>query len=161
MKDSKKLEQQLKRIEELSNDLSVSKYNLLKINFLVRLIEDSARFQHDCPECKLNSRVLESMIEEIPYLDDIEHRQPYEQQFNKIRKHFHEAHGYIPLYHFISRWSIAGVAIGAGIAFVITLIFHYNYLYDGLLIGLAFGLISGYLAGSVKESKYRKAKKII
>lgn len=152
---------QISRIEELTDQFSISKYNFLKISFLVRLIEDSEKFAPECSECQTNRKILHSLIEEIPHLDDIVHRQPYERQFNAIRKHFHQKHGYIPLYYFISRWSLIGAALGTVLLLLISFVFKVNFLYDGLLIGLALGLIVGYLWGSVKELSYRKSKKII
>lgn len=151
----------ISRIEELTDKLSISKYNLLKISFLIKLVEDTEKFAPVCEECRSNRKVLHSMIEEIPYLDDIVHRQPYERQFNAVRKHFHHKHGYIPLYYFISRWSLIGVALGTVFSFLISVAFNVDFLYDGLLIGLAIGLTVGYLWGSVKELKYRKSGKII
>ena len=161
MDHKEKINQQLTRIEELTQDYSISKYNLLKISYLIRLIEDSEKFSSECSECRENGKVLAKMVEEIPHLDDIEHRQPYEKQFNEIRKHFHKRHDYIPPYHFISRWSLIGGVFGSALALLISTIAGLKFLYNGLLVGLTLGLLAGYLWGSVKELNYRKMKKII
>lgn len=155
------IDRQLKRIEELTTNFSISKYNFLKISFLIRLIEDSQKFAPECPDCHANCNTLQSLIEEIPLLDDIHHRQPYEQQFNAIRKHFHNKHGYIPLYHFVSRFSLMGIGLGVLFSYLAALIFKVNFFYNGLLMGLAMGLMVGYIWGYIKELGFRQSKKII
>lgn len=153
--------EQIKRIEFLTDKFSISKYNLLKISYLVRLIQDSEKYAVECNECKENGKILNSLIDEIPFLDDIVHREPYEKKFNSIRKHFHRSHGYIPLYYFISRWSLFGLAFGVVISLSISFFTNIVFLFDSFYIGLSVGLVAGYFWGSVKELRYRKAKKII
>jgi len=152
---------QLQRIEELTRDFSLSKYNFLKISFLVRLIEDTDLNSTSCEECRGNQAVLEEMIEEIPLLDDIEHRQPYEKKFNNVRTHFHKKHGYIPPHYFSSRYSIIGLLLGGSIAALISNLLTEHVVIDLALAGFAVGLIAGYLWGSYKELQYRQSKRII
>lgn len=152
---------QLQRIEELTRDFSLSKYNFLKISFLVRLIEDTDLNSTSCEECRGNQAVLEEMIEEIPLLDDIEHRQPYEKKFNNVRTHFHKKHGYIPPHYYSSRYSIIGLLLGGSIAALISYLLTEHVVIDLVLAGFAVGLIVGYLWGSYKELQYRQSKRII
>lgn len=155
------LNEKYDRIEELTTDFSMSKYNLLKISFLKRLLEESGKRKESCPKCQSNLVALEEMIEEIPHLDDIDHREPYEKKFNAIRKHFHKDHGFIPPYHFSTRWTIGGVLFGVVAATIVSYFVNDKILLDPVLAGSAFGLIVGYLIGSSKEVSYRKTKKII
>jgi uncharacterized membrane protein len=151
----------IKRIDVLSDGFSISKYNLLKISFLKRLVEDSALHSSNCRECQLNLIQLDELIEEIPFLDLIDHRAPYERKFNVIRKHFHKVHHYIPPYYYSSRWTIAGILLGTLIAVVFSTVKYQQLIIDMLLAGAVFGMIIGYLIGSFKEAKFRRAKKII
>lgn len=153
--------EKVSRIEELTKDFSISKYNLLKISFLIRLIEESENHSSSCAECEANMGVLVGLIEEIPLLDDIEHRKPYENEFNRIRKHFHQKHGFIPPYYYTSRWSLFGGLIGLVFAIVISFIAVGVISKDGVLAGITLGVIVGYLFSSFKELKFRKTKKII
>lgn len=149
------------RIEKLTKDFSVSKYNLLKISYLEKLLDESFIRVNECEICNQNLGELEKMIEEIPFLDDIEHRSPYEKKFNAIRKHFHKTHSFIPPYHFSSQWTIAGILIGTLLA---VFIFYYKvgtFTIDSALAGATIGLIVGYLIGSAKELSYRKNGKIL
>lgn len=151
----------LQQIEELTKDFSLSKYNSLKISYLVRLINDTDHNLPSCEECRLNQTILEEMTEEIPYLDDIEHRQPYETKFNKIRKHFHKAHGYIPPYYFSSRYIIVGLLAGGSIAAIISFLLSKQVVVDVVLAGITIGLFGGYFIGSFRELQFRQSKKII
>lgn len=153
--------QQLEKIESLTEGFSISKYNSLKINYLVRLIKDVALFSEQCSTCKSNQVVLENMIDEIPFLDDIEHRKPYEKSFNQIRKHFHQEHGYIPLYHFIARYTVIGAVVGAALASLVFYAFTRHFWIDALLAGSTIGILVAYFLGAQKELKFRKLKKII
>jgi len=148
------------RIEEHTKDFSLSKYNFLKISYLIKLIEESDRFSTQCNTCSENKKLLANMVEEIPFLDDIEHRQPYEKQFNQIRRHFHREHGFIAPYRFSATYALVGILTGSLLsAFVSFIISGFNI--DVLLVGAVVGLIVGYFIGSVKELKYRKSKKMI
>lgn len=149
------------RIEELSTDFSLSKYNFLKISFLKRLLEESAKNEDSCDTCKSNLKELEGMIEQIPLLEQIDFRQPYEKKFNLIRKHFHNDHGFIAPYALSTKWTLGGVVIGAIIAIVVSVFLSERVLLDPVLAGSAFGLIVGYLIGASKESVFRNSKKII
>jgi len=149
------------RIDELTDNFSISKYNLLKISFLKRLIEESKIHSPSCEICKENMAVLEKMIEEIPHLDLINHRSPYEKKFNSIRTHFHKKHGFITPYQFSTIWTLSGIV--AGIFLTISwLMFEKGKIsLDPILAGAAFGLMIGYFWGSFKDAKYRKTKKMI
>lgn len=163
-KDSKIdwVQEKAKRIDELTENLSVSKYNLLKISFLTRLIKESFSYASTCSDCRNNLPELEKMIEEIPHLELIAHRSPYEKQFNSIRRHFHKAHGFIQPYHFTSRWTLIGVGIGLLLSVLWSLLkLGHPFVMDALMLGAALGLTAGYLWGSLKEARFRKAKKII
>jgi hypothetical protein len=152
---------QLQRIDELTKDFSLSKYNFMKISFLVRLIEDTNLNSASCDVCRRNQDKLELMVEEIPHLDDIEHRQPYEEKFNSIRTHFHKKHSYIPPHYFSSRYSIVGLIAGGSIVALISYLLSGHVVADLALAGIAFGLIVGYIGGSYMELKYRQSKRII
>ena len=155
------VEEKMQRIDELTEDLSISKYNLLKISFLKRLIEESNKNAATCETCKNNLPELEQMIEEIPHLDLIDHRAPYEKKFNLIRSHFHKSHGFTQPYQFTTKWTLIGIAIGLLLAVLWSFIKIGNLVMDALLLGAALGLTFGYLWGSMKEAKFRKAKKMI
>jgi hypothetical protein len=151
----------LKRIEELTNDFSIPKYNSLKINYLVKIITDSDKYSKNCTICQHNLQTISQMVEQIPQLDNIEYRQPYEKEFNLIRKHFHSAHGYIAPLYYTSRWTVALIVAGLLIAAIVSYILVNKIFIDIMLLGFITGLASGYTIGTIKEKKYRKAKKII
>jgi hypothetical protein len=155
------LNEKYDQIEDLSKDFSISKYNLLKISFLKRLIEESLIHSKTCTDCKNHLVELESMIEKIPLLDQIDHRSPYEKRFNTIRGHFHKKHGFIPPYHYSTLWTLGGIILGVVSSIAISFFLYGRILLDPILAGLALGLIVGYLIGSTKEASYRKSKKII
>lgn len=155
------VEDKLKRIEELAGNLSIPKYNLLKINYLVKIIQDSAKYSNECTQCHKNLQKSCELIEKIPFLDDIEFRQPYEKEFNQIRNHFHKEHGYIPPSYFTSRFSIIGILAGMSITLISTWLTLGIVIIDAILAGFIVGLTAGYIAGAIKEKAYRKAKKII
>ena len=155
------LSEKYSRIEELSKDFSISKYNLLKISYLKRILEKSIRHSKECDDCKNNLTVLESLIEEIPNLDLIDHRSPYEKKFNGIRKHFHKNHNFIPPYYHSARWSIFGILAGLLVSIILSYSLFQQLQLDPLLAGMTIGLILGYIIGSTKEISYRKTKKII
>ena len=148
------------RIEELTKDFSLSKYNFLKISFLIKLIEETNHFSPQCNICSENKKLLANMVEEIPFLDDIEHRQPYEKQFNHIRRHFHREHGFIAPYRFSATYALVGVLTGSLSVTLVSFLFG-SFNIDVLLAGAVVGLITGYFFGSAKELKYRKSKKMI
>ncbi len=156
-----KVADKLQRIEELTENLSLPKYNSLKINYLARLITDTELHVNHCETCKKNEVLLTNMIEEIPHLNNIEHRQPYEKSFNQIRAHFHKAHHYIPIHYYASRYSMVGIILGLLLAILTSYLITKTIHTDALLIGSIVGLAIGYLWGSYKEIPYRKAKKII
>ena len=162
-KDSKTdwVNEKILRIDQLTEDLSVSKYNLLKMSFLKRLIEESFKNSSSCEYCKNNLTVLEEMIEEIPHLDLIDHRQPYEKKFNEIRSHFHKQHGFIQPYQFTTKWTLIGIAVGLILALIWSFLKLGHFVTDALLLGVALGLTFGYIWGSVKEAKFLRTKKII
>ena len=149
------------QIEALTKDFSISKYNLLKISFLKRLLEESEKHSTSCSECKQNLPELEKLIDQIPMLDQIDHRAPYEKKFNATRKHFHKKHNFIPPYYHSTRWSIVGILTGGIIATIVSFYLNSKIELDPLLAGSALGLIAGYIVGSSKEVSYRKSKKII
>jgi hypothetical protein len=149
------------RIEELTKDFSLSKYNFLKISYLVRLINETSHFSSHCKTCAANEAKLEALVEEIPFLNDIEHRQPYENQFNAIRKHFHGSHAFIPPHYFSSRLSVIGIIAGISLAAIIARFFAGNITIDTILAGFVIGLAGGYSIGAIKEMSFRKEKKII
>lgn len=155
------VQEKFQRIDELTDNLSVSKYNLLKMSFLKRLIEESFKNSATCEICKTHLPQLEKMIEEIPHLDLIDHRSPYEKQFNLIRSHFHKKHGFIQPYQFTTRWTLIGVAVGGILSILWSYLKLGNIVMDALLLGIGLGLTFGYLWGSFKEAKFRKQKKII
>lgn len=155
------LSQKLERIESLTEEWSFSKYNQYKINFLVRMMEDAEKLSSSCDECRKNEVLMEQLVEEIPYLDDLKHRQPYEKEFNQIRKHFHQKHGYIPPHFYSSRRAIAIGALLAGAAAIISKTINNALSVDFVLAGAAIGIITGYLWGAYTEMKYRSSKKII
>jgi hypothetical protein len=148
------------RVESLSEGFSLSKYNFLKISYLLKLIEESDHFSTQCKTCAENKKILANMVEEIPFLDDIEHRQPYEKQFNQIRRHFHREHGFIPPYRFSATYSLIGILAGTLSATLVSFVFG-GFNIDVFLAGAVIGLIAGYFLGSAKELKYRKSKKMI
>jgi hypothetical protein len=150
-----------KRIDDLSKDFSLSKYNFLKISYLVRLVEDSSQYSTHCENCKANQKLLEKMVEELPFLDDIEHREAYEKKFNHMRMHFHREHGYVAPYHFTSRYVVAGIIFGAAIASLLSFLAKGAVMLDPILAGITIGLMAGYFWGSYTEKKYRNSKKII
>ncbi|MDA3929570.1 MAG: hypothetical protein PF541_11470 [Prolixibacteraceae bacterium] len=160
-KNSDWLNEKYMQIEALTKDFSISKYNLLKISFLKRLLEESEIHSTSCLDCKQNLPELEKLIGQIPMLDQIEYRAPYERKFNATRKHFHEKHKFIPPYYFSTRWSIFGVLTGGVIASIVSFYFNSKIQLDPLLAGLALGLIVGYIVGSTKEVSFRKSEKII
>lgn len=162
-KEAKKdwVAEKLQRIDELTENLSVSKYNLLKMSFLKRLIEDSYYNSTSCEICKNHLPELEQLIEEIPHLDLIDHRAPYEKKFNLIRSHFHKQHGFIQPYQFTTKWTLIGVAIGGLLSVLWSYLKLGHMVMDAMLLGAGLGLTFGYLWGSVKEAKFRKEKKII
>ncbi|MFA9391222.1 MAG: hypothetical protein ACERKD_15540 [Prolixibacteraceae bacterium] len=149
------------RIEELTDKLSFSKYNLLKISFLKRLVDESFKNASNCETCKTNLPVLQDMIEEIPHLDLIDHRSPYEKKFNAIRTHFHKKHGFVQPYQFTTIWTLIGISAGIAPVIVWLLLVKRPVELDPLLAGAAVGLVLGYVWGSLKDGKFRKAKKII
>lgn len=149
------------RIEELTKDFSLSKYNFLKISYLKRLIDETDNFAMHCKTCESNKFLLADMVEEIPLLDDIDHRQPYEKQFNQIRNHFHLHHGFIAPHHFSSRYSIFGLMLFAVMAAVVSWFVNKRINIDLLLSGGALGLIIGYLWGAKLELNFRREKKMI
>lgn len=161
IKNSDWITQKNIRIDELTVNFSISKYNLLKISFLRRLIEESLIHSTSCEICKENLEVLEKMIEEIPYLDLIDHRSPYEKKFNANRTHFHKKHGFIQPYQNTTIYTLLGILIGVTPVLVWLYIEKGTFLLDPVLAGSALGLVIGYFWGSFKDAKYRKAKKII
>ncbi|MDA3879885.1 MAG: hypothetical protein PF436_05800 [Prolixibacteraceae bacterium] len=154
------VEEKLEKIEDLTSDFSLSRYNFLKISALIKLIEDTHNNIGDCDECRKNENHLENLIEQIPNLDDNTYRTPYEKEFNKIRTHFHKSHGYIPPYYFSARYSLMGIIVLLLLTMAIKLIFKLQSP-DLLLAGATAGLAAGYLYGSYKEKIYRKQKKIV
>lgn len=161
MYDKDWLETQYLKIEKHTESYSISKYNLLKISFLKRLLEESLNHAATCNDCASNLPQLEKMIDAVPLLDDIEHRQPYEKKFNETRRHFHKKHQFISPYFLSTRWTIGGVIAGSAIAVAISIFVNGNVLIDPVLAGVAGGLIIGYLIGSTMEARYRKTKRII
>lgn len=150
----------INRIDVLTSDFSLSKYNLLKISYLVRLVEESENFSLQCDICKENKKNLVIMVEEIPMLDDINHRQPYEKKFNQIRKHFHDSHGFIAPYRYSATYTILGLVLC--VLMLVPFLFFFKIISIDLLFAFAIiGVITGYFIGSVKELKYRKIKKMI
>jgi hypothetical protein len=149
------------RVEYLAKDFSLSKYNFLKISYLKRLIDETNNFSSHCDTCASNKAVLESMVEEIPLLDDIEYRQPYEKQFNNIRSHFHRQHGFIAPHHFSARYSILGAMMVVVLLAVVSWFAIKKINFDLLLAGGALGLIIGYLWGAKLEQNFRREKKMI
>lgn len=149
------------RIDELTENFSISKYNFLKISFLKRLFEESYENSGSCEICKGNLSVLEEMVEEIPHLDLIDHRSPYEKKFNSIRSHFHKKHGFIQPYQFTTKWTLIGIAIGLIPAVIWSLLKMGYIVLDAMLLGSALGLTLGYIWGSYKEARFRRTKKII
>ncbi|MGF7138223.1 hypothetical protein [Roseimarinus sediminis] len=155
------LSQKLERIESLTEEWSFSKYNQYKISFLVRMMEDAENHSSTCDECRKNEVRMEQLIEEIPLLDDLVHRQPYEKEFNQIRKHFHQEHGYIPPHYYSSRRAIAIGVLLAGAAAIISTTINNALSVDFVLAGAAVGILIGYLWGAYTELRYRSSKKII
>lgn len=155
------LNEKYERIEELTTDFSISKYNLFKISFLKRLLEESLIHSESCSDCKKHLPGLETMIEKIPDLEKLEVRSPYEKRFNEIRTHFHKKHGFIQPYHFSTLWTLAGTGMGILLSVVGTYLVKGEVLFDPVLAFSALGLTVGYLVGSTIEGKYRRAKKII
>ncbi|HKK82330.1 MAG TPA: hypothetical protein VJ909_08775 [Prolixibacteraceae bacterium] len=155
------LQDKLDRIEKHTEDFSISKYNFLKISALVKLIKDSETNAADCKKCSENVTRLEEMIDKIPYLDDISYRSPYEKEFNKMRKHFHKEHGYIPPLYFSGKYVIYGAVAGLVLSALTAFLIIQNAVIDILLIGTVAGLSVGYIAGSLKEKRYRKENRIV
>lgn len=158
---SLQVSEKIARIEKLTNDFSISKYNLLKISFLIRLIEETEEHYDSCVDCKANREKLTALIEDIDRLDDIEYRKPYEKEFNRIRTHFHKSHGFIPPYYYTARWSILGALTGFIMAASISFFLSGAISLDANLTGITFGMLTAYFISSIKELKYRKLKKII
>lgn len=152
---------QLQRIEELSKDLSISKFNLLKISYMERIVEETSRNMGGCEKCKSNSLLLTSMIEEIPNLELIDHRQPYEKKFNKIRTHFHKSHGFIPPYKFTARYTLIAMVLGLIIGLTIFFTKENQIIFDTIFLCSTIGLFVGYFVGAIQEIKFRKTRKII
>lgn len=154
------VDEKLKKIDELTTDFSLSKYNFLKISTLIKLIEDTHKHAENCEQCRENEAILENLIDHIPQLNDNTYRIPYEKAFNKIRVHFHKNHGYISPYHFSARYSIWGILIAALFLTLFAILFERPHA-DLILVGIVFGLAVGYVLGSLKERKYRNQKKIV
>jgi hypothetical protein len=155
------LQDKLDHIEKLTENFSISKYNFLKISTLVKLIKDSDANAGNCETCRANVERLEEMIDQIPHLDDIAYRSPYEKQFNEIRKHFHKEHGYIPPLYFSGKYVIYGALAGFVLAALPAFLIIQKSVADILLVGTVAGLAVGYITGSLKEKRYRKENRIV
>jgi hypothetical protein len=154
-------EEQKQKIEGLSSGLSFTKYNLLKISSLERLIDVSHQNSAQCDQCKSNKEKLEKMVEQIPLLDQIDVRQPYEKEFNSMRSHLIKHHGFSPPSHFSSVWSLWLLLTGVSIGAIISLTITKRIVPDLVFIPSAIGLIIGYLIGSMRDRKNRNQKKLI
>ncbi|MBN2807539.1 MAG: hypothetical protein JXR22_12850 [Prolixibacteraceae bacterium] len=155
------LHQKQLRIEELTANFSMSKYNLLKISYLARLLDESVQHAPTCNICRGNLSTLDNLVEEIPHLDLIDHRQPYERQFNAIRAHFHQQHGFIPPYKYAPLFALAGILLTTLPVAAWTYFSKGRVMLDPILAAAAIGLLAGYFRGAQKDGVYRRAKKMI
>jgi hypothetical protein len=155
------LSKKLLRIEDLTSHYSFSKYNLLKISYLERLLEESVHQAPHCATCKEHLSTLEKLVEEIPNLDLIDHREPYERNFNAIRTHFHKKHGFIPPYKYTPLFAMAGIVLFILPVLAWSYFSKGVFMLDPFLGAAAIGLLIGYFWGAQKDAVYRRAKKMI
>lgn len=156
--DTQKLQQE---IDDLTKEWSLTKYNFMKISTLKRLIQESEQFSEECTTCKKNTALFADMVKQLPFLNEIVHRQPYEKKFNGIRNHFHKSHGFIaPDYH-VGRYAITGLLSGMLLALGFSYITAGVLVIDVLLMGLALGIITGYFIGFRRDAKFRRVKKML
>lgn len=152
---------QISKVDEISDNFSISKYNLLKISSIKLLIEQSYHYSDKCSHCKENLPILESMIPQIEKLDDTDVRSSYEKEFNNIRDHFYKQHGYVEPMHYTSRLSLILFLIGGILGLLYSYIAYKTLLISHPMIGAVLGVVIGYIVGNSKDGKLLKAHKVV
>jgi hypothetical protein len=156
--NSEELKQQIERTTE---NWSFTKYNLLRMGTLVKLIDETPLHAPQCEICRSYLDELPKLVDQIPQLDEAYTRSSYEKQFNEMRTHFHKKHGFYAPSHYSARYSLVGILLFACVALILSLIQRGQIVVDYLFFGGATGLMIGYVLGSVRDIKIRKADKLI
>lgn len=149
------------RIEQLTDKWSFTKYNLMRVGTLVKLIEETDKRKDECEQCKKYGAALPDMIEQLPQLDDTYVRGNYEKKFNEMRKHFHKKHGFVAPSYYSSCYTLIGLLCFPAISLLLMYVFPGKILPRFLILSVVIGMLVGYLVGSVKDMKMRKSDRLI
>jgi len=149
------------KIEQVTENWSFTKYNLMRMGTLVKLIDEVEKHAPTCAECKAFQHELPHFVEQIPQLDEAYTRSDYEKKFNAMRAHFHKAHKFFAPSHFSSRYALLGILLFALVGVAISFVQQQKLVADYLLFGSTAGLMIGYSLGSIRDLKIRKNNKLI
>lgn len=150
-----------RRIDQLTDKWSFTKYNLMRVGTLVKLIEETDKRKSECAECKEYSLQIPDMVEQLPKLDDVYVRSEYEKKFNQMRTHFHKVHGFIAPSYYSSISTLIGLLAVPALAALLMFIFAGQIFPRYLILSVVVGLLLGYLIGSIQDLKMRKKDRLI
>jgi hypothetical protein len=149
------------QIEKTTDSLSLAKYNFLKINFLERMIEQTAYHSDHCNTCKINQKKLDEMVEMLPELTKHRVEKTYESKFLHIRDHFHKEHHYSYPGRYTAIYVLLIGLAGFSIGMIISLLLKKAFTSDIVLLGSGIGIAIGYIVGASMDKKRIKEKTVI
>lgn len=149
------------KIEQVTDNWSFTKYNLLRMGTMVKLIDEVEKHASTCTECDAFRHELPVLVDQIPQLDEAYTRTNYEKKFNAMRTHFHKVHGFYAPSHFSSRYALLGILLFSIIGIALSFNQQEKLISDYLLFGSVAGLMLGYSLGSIRDLKIRKNNKLI
>ncbi|MBR8535696.1 hypothetical protein KDU71_09015 [Carboxylicivirga sediminis] len=134
----------------------------LSLAVLPRLINVLDTHMDKCPHCRKFNIEGEAFINNIAPLfkDDISSRKQFEQWVDESQKHLKIEHKLQVSGRITSAYTAIGMALGAIIAFGVSLLLENANTLANVSIGWALGMLTGYMTGKITENKLKQDNKL-
>lgn len=148
-------------LERKTDKMHPSDFRFYNIARLPILANKTFKYSNACPICKLNKKILEDLVNELPEcLNQTNTRKIFEINKDKVVTHLKNAHKLRFANYYTSLFTLFG-AIAGGLPWPIIRFTGNSKWNDISLIFIVFGMIFGYLAGKMKDNrKYRENEQI-
>ena len=103
----------LSRIQEIENGLEFNDAFSLKLNTVIKIMEEALKRQQTCSGCQ---KIIGGMSETLTMLEeaikDRTRKKAYLKHLRKLQRHYYRRHGFVPEGRSLSIGVVVGVSIG-------------------------------------------------
>ena len=143
-------------LEQKKDKMHPSDFRFYNIARLPILANKTLKYSDTCPTCKLNIKLLEELVDELPEcLNQKNTRKKFETKKENIVSHMVNVHKLKFATYYTSLFTLIGSAAGGLLWFILTFLVN-GKLANISLIFVVIGMISGYLIGNIKDKKVYK-----